>query len=193
LLKYLLGAALAATVLGPVSSAKAQQALDFSYTFGYGEVLAGALTGSDSGNYFTVTGIQALTINGQDVLSDVAGDYIGSLDQFEQADNGHNGNGTGVVTLDGTYLDLIVYPHPFDNSTGFYFGYGDVFASYFQSIASVALGNYEDTDIPFVQANWSAQLATIPEPAPLAILGGALPMLALLRRHASSRRKMRSA
>ena len=58
-------------VASPTGAAHAQSLWDFSYAASNGETLSGVLSGTDAGNDFTVTGLQALFVNGTNVLGDI--------------------------------------------------------------------------------------------------------------------------
>jgi hypothetical protein len=174
-------ATFAILLAAPVGAARADT-LDFSYTFGNGDVLAGVLGGTDAGNYFTVTAVEALTLNGSDVSNAIAGGTPASYDSEIGAGLGYNGDGTGVVTLDGSYLDLV---DTFNGNSGFGLGFNDAYIAKtggpFIVFAGVGLAVY-DYDTSYAPANWSAELVPAPEPGSLAVLAGALGLLALTRR-----------
>jgi hypothetical protein len=176
-------AAFAAVLVAPLGAARADT-LDFSYTFANNDVLAGVLGGTDAGNYFTVTSVLALTFNGMDVSGVIAGATPESYDSAASVGLGYNGNGTGVVTLDGSYMDLIDSP---TGQYGFGFALGDEISARILggtgAAAFVATNpDVDDIDHPFVQANWSAEL--IPEPGSVTLLVSALGLLGLARRRA---------
>jgi hypothetical protein len=171
----LLGVVLLCTAPG---AARAQQVLDFSYTFGNGDVESGVLTGSLAGNYFTVTGIQSFSVDGTDRTSYVTGDLLESFDAAETSDQGYNGNGTAVVTIDGSYLDLFSA----GQEGNFYFAAGDVYANQYYADVAVNTVGYQDEDnpfsTPFSASRWTAVL--VPEPGSLGLMAGALGMLGVI-------------
>jgi hypothetical protein len=176
-------AAFAVLLAAPFGAARADT-LDFSYTFASGDVLAGVLSGADAGNYFTVSAVQSLTLNGHDASNSIAGATPQSYDTLEGRGAGYNGDGTGVVTLDGSYLDLVVTANQI---SGFGFAVNDAFSGVVGSPYIVFAGIRPDPseiDFQFVPANWSAELVPAPEPGSLAVLAGALGVFALTRRAA---------
>ncbi len=162
------------------SSARAQS-LDWSYTFADGNVLSGVFTGTDAGNYFTVTGLQSLSFNGASTAY-LAGAPILSVDAFTNVGEGYNGNGSAVVTLDGSYMDLLDTPDA--ARTGFDFFAGDLYAQQVGSgEAFIYIPNVASDDGYFAQANWSATLvgAAVPEPGTVAVLLTGMVGLAMAR------------
>jgi len=166
-------AGMAAFCLAPGGSARAQQVLDFSYTFSPGQVLSGALTGVDAGNYFTVTGVQSLFYQ-TDITSQYSGNALESFDEGVGYGAGYNGNGSAVVTIDGSYMDFITIgpdgPVVFAN--------GDNYSVEVGSLAELypALSNAG----PFIAADWSATL--VPEPGSLVVMASALGGLGVIAR-----------
>jgi hypothetical protein len=166
-------AGMAAFCLAPGGSARAQQVLDFSYTFSPGNVLSGTLTGTDSGDYFTVTGVQSLFYQ-TDITYRVSGNLFESEDEFLGLGAGYNGDGSAVVTIDGSYMDF------FSNGGGGHliFAYGDNVADMYGSEASLAVGLHIDGS--FIAADWSATL--VPEPGSLVVMASALGVLGVIAR-----------
>ncbi len=182
---HILGAALTAALLAS-SAARAQQDLDFSYTFQNGDVVTGVLGGTvnaQNSNYFTVDSLLSVSINGLAVKSFTYGDTLGSYDavSYGGSDWGYNGNNTGVVTLDGSYMDFqVTYLLGFSE--------GDVTSS---QHGPVAFNEMEDVDNHFYNdantfsaSSWSATLAgvSVPEPASVALLAAGFAALAFARR-----------
>jgi len=152
-------------------AASAQQSLDFSYNFGNGNVMSGVLTGTDAGNYFTVTGVQSFLVNGTDESTYFTPASIVSKDAWNNFGSGYNNNGTAVVTLDGSYMDIIVLG---SQHSSFQMGMNDVTASQYGSFAEYDL-NPENlgpaAGADFSASGWTASLASasVPEPAAAAV------------------------
>jgi hypothetical protein len=138
-------------------------------------------TGTDAGNYFTVTGLQSLSFNGV-ATTYLAGAPIVSLDALTRYGEGYDGNGSAVVTLDGSYMDLIDTP---DGAlTGFVFFAGDAYSQrngYTFSNIYIPPSIRDTSD--FLQADWSATLvgAQVPEPKTVAVLLTGMVGLAMAR------------
>jgi hypothetical protein len=152
-------------------AASAQQSLDFSYNFGNGNVMSGVLTGTDAGNYFTVTGVQSFLVNGTDESTYFTQPSIYSKDSFNGFGSGYNNNGTAVVTLDGSYMDIIVLGSQIST---FQMGVNDVTASQYGSFAEYELdvdNNGPGAGGTFSASDWTASLASasVPEPAAAAV------------------------
>jgi hypothetical protein len=164
-------AGIAAFCFAPGGSARAQQVLDFSYTFSPGYVLSGTLTGTDSGDYFTVTGVQSLFYQ-TDITSQYSGSALESFDESVHFGAGYNGDGSAVVTIDGSYMDF------FTIGPGGQVGFanGDNWSDVVGSAATLDPGYY--TSGPFIAADWSATL--VPEPGSLVVMAGALGMLGVI-------------
>jgi hypothetical protein len=181
-MKRLLQLAVVAGLAGAVFSGAARaQSLDWSYSFSNGQVLSGVFTGTDAGNDFTVTGLQSLSVDGV-ATTYLAGVPIVSFDALSGHGEGYNGNGSAVVTLDGSYMDLADTP---DNGyTGIFFYVGDVFAQSLVSGAGIfVIPGYGSDGNEFAQADWSATLvgAQVPEPSTAAVLLTGVIGLAIVR------------
>jgi hypothetical protein len=164
-----------------MASAAQGQTLDWSYTFADGNVLSGVFTGTDAGNYFTVTGLQSLSFNGVPTAY-LAGAPILSVDAFTNVGEGYNGNGSAVVTLDGSYMDLLDTPDA--ARTGFDFFAGDLYAQQVGSGEAFLYIPSVGSDVGyFAKANWSATLvgAAVPEPGTVAVLLTGMLGLAMAR------------
>ncbi len=157
--------------LSYVSTASAEL-LDWRYTYGDANVISGVFTGTDAGNYFTVTVLQSFSVNGV-ATNYLAGAAPESDDAFVGKGAGHNGNGSAVVTLDGSYMDFIDTPD--GGSTGLSFIVGDAQAQDANNTGTLVFlpPILDDSDIPFVQASWSATLVdvdtAVPEPPAVAV------------------------
>ena len=158
--------AVCGVMAGCASSASAADTLKFEYRFSGGtEKLTGVANGTlaADGNHFTVTGFQSLKLDSIEVVK--AGDAIllGSLDYIAGVGNGYNGDGTPVVTIDGSYFDL-----------GFY----ERNAKHYRNVTTMSVGDVlaglEGTEIqsqlrhPPIHAGdadtgrWSAKVITAP-------------------------------
>jgi hypothetical protein len=171
-------AALAAAAI--FSSAKAQT-LDWSYTFNDGQVLSGVFTGTDAGNYFTVTGLQSLSFDTVPTTY-LASAPILSMDYAVGFGEGYNGNGSAVVSLDGSYLDILVSSDR--GRTGFDFFNGDALSQQEGvSRANFGIPAVGTDDSEFAPAEWSATLvgAAVPEPGTAAVLLTGMVGLAMAR------------
>jgi hypothetical protein len=164
----------------PGGAAHGQQLLDFTYTFLSGDVESGVLSGADAGNYFTVTSIPSLTVDGVDLTAATTSFTVESFDASQGLGLGYNGDGSAVVTIDGSYIDLFTLGP--DGAA--VFGVGDAFATELASIAELRTVVYSGQDTPFVAANWTASLqgAAVPESGSLGVMAGALGMLGMVVR-----------
>jgi hypothetical protein len=164
----------------PGGAAHGQQLLDFTYTFADGVVESGVLAGSDAGNYFTVTGIQSFVVDGMDRTAETTSFTVESYDASQGLGQGYNGDGSAVVTIDGSYIDLFTLGP--DGAA--VFGVGDAFATQITSIAGLDTVGYSGDDIPFVAANWTASLqgAAVAEAGSWGVMAGALGMLGVVVR-----------
>jgi hypothetical protein len=173
---------LSALATVPVGDYAMAQSLDFSYTFGNGSVLSGVFTGTDAGNDFTVLSVQSILLNGTNLTDEFAGSTLESVDALLQYGAGFNGNGTAVVTLDGSYQDLY-----FSNGHGWelFFVVGDkasmVYGNFLIYDSGVSAG---DDDTPYVQSRWTATIegAAVPEPASLAVVIAGLAVIGYANR-----------
>ncbi len=152
-------AGIAALGLAPGSAAQAQQSLDFSYAFSDDNVLSGVLIGTDTGDYFTFTGVQSLSFNSVNIISLVTGRELLSWD-MDFVSAGRTGN--------------------------FLFANGDVYAADYGAYASVETvnsGPANDSD-NFDAADWSASLAgnPVPEPGSLGLTAGAIGLVGVIAR-----------
>jgi hypothetical protein len=161
------------------ASAARAQSLDWSYTFGNGDVVSGVFTGTDAGNYFTVTGLQSLSVNGV-ATTYLAGVPIISADSYAGSGGGYNGNSSAVVTLDGSYMDLVDTP---DDVNGLLFAAGDAFARDYYAVFSAVLPPVANDGESYVQTSWSAMLVgtQVAEPSTAAVLLTGLVGLAMAR------------
>ena len=108
--------AICGVAAGFAPKAVAADHLKFQYLFSegnHGHILTGVADGvlAADGNHFTVKRFKRLKID--HVESIVAGDSIvlQSWDYASGYGGGYNGNGTPVITLDGSYLDLYFYEY----------------------------------------------------------------------------------
>jgi hypothetical protein len=154
-------------------AAHAQQVLDFSYTFADGSIETGALTGSLAGDYFTVTGIQLFSFNGTDYTAGFLVDAIESDDTEYGLGYGHNGNGSAVVTIDGSYLDITSD----SGFPAFSFSVGDNVGRNYGTFVTFYANRAFDNG-SYIAANWTAEL--VPEPGSLGLMAGALGMLGVI-------------
>jgi hypothetical protein len=166
----------------PMGGCAMAQSLDFSYTFGNGSVLSGVFTGTDAGNDFTVLSVQSILLNGTNLTDEFAGSTLESVDAFAQFGAGLNGNGTAVVTLDGSYQDLY-----FSNGRGqgLIFAVGDEVSMSFGNFLEIENGvSAGGDDGPYVQSKWTATIqgAAVPEPASLAVVIAGLAVIGYANR-----------
>jgi hypothetical protein len=168
-------AVVAGVVIGAAAPRAQASEIDFSYTFADTQnVLSGAMDGTlqSDGNTFDVTSIAALDLNGTAVTIPSA--VIG-------ADLAFLGTNTlAAVSLDGSYMNL----YAATSADAFVFAAGDLTADYFGSdlvAATTGYGSTGNLTTDYVQANWSASLVGVPEPATLALLLAPLGMLAWAR------------
>jgi hypothetical protein len=159
------------------AAAEAQTTAYFSYVDAADHIdLTGQLMGSLSGNYFTIGSVSDLTFNGQPVAFTPA--YDGSADTIWGDGPGHNGNGTAVVSLDGTYMDWATASA--NRQDGFQFADGDMFAQY-QFISFESGSSFGDKGVRYHPADWTLNFS-VPEPAGLAVFGAGLAALGFIRR-----------
>jgi hypothetical protein len=154
-----LAAALVFGGLVAASSARAQQQLDFRYEFTPGDIISGVLDGIlVNSNDFVVLGLGNLYVNGGFVTGFTPSSCFGSIDSCEGIGAGYSGNGSGTVTLDGSYMDLISISN---NNNGFFFAINDTFAADFgdtvESTGTFAVGSANGYNTPsYDAADWSA-------------------------------------
>ena len=171
-----LATALIAAVCLTSASAEAQTAATFSYVDAAANIdLTGQVLGSLSGNYFTIASVSDLTFNGQPVAFTPT--YDESTDTYFGDGLGHNGNGSPVVTLDGTYMDWATASA--NHRDGFLFADGDMFAQYFY-ITYQGGSSFGNTGPHYHPADWTLDFS-VPEPAGLAVFGLGLAALGLIR------------
>jgi PEP-CTERM motif len=157
----------AAIVLGlatfaTVSSAHASE-LDFSYTLSTGNVLSGALDGTllSNGNIFDLTSVDSLFVNGAAVTTPTS---------VSSADEAYGfSSTTAAVSLNGSYMNLSAGK----GYNAFAFAVGDLASSYFGENMAGASPGYGGTGylVGYNPADWSASIATTPEPSSLVLLG----------------------
>ncbi len=183
--------ATAALLCLPLAAAHAQtQQLDFTYAFADGNIETGVLNGTlaADGNHFTVSSIASLSYDGTTVTSTDNSIELLSLDSANGDGGGYNGDGSAVVTLNGSYMDMITEITNASETAGVftYFGVNDVFSLYAGNVAVAE--NYYAQSVDAGDAGWSAEVADVPEPAGLAVFGIGLAALATLRRRAKTTR-----
>ena len=139
--------------------------------------LAGSSTGTlaSDGQHFTITGYEDLTFDGSPVNISIT--VLSSFDSYFGFGKGYNGNGTPVVTLNGSYMDIMVTTT--GAADGFILEHNDKHYGAKGEVASgPSFGN--DPGENFNVADWQASL--VPEPASLWVLIVAAPLLACVRR-----------
>ncbi len=173
-----LGHLVAATAMLSASLAAHADTFDFTYNYGNGNVLSGALTGSllADRNTFDVSGVQSLTLNGS------AFTYTPTnVESYTEYYSNYNPGGapqiddSGVLTLNGSYENFIDFDSSSD--TGFVFAVGTPLVS-----PSVGLDQKgTDFQADYIQANFSAAevsgttgVSATPEPSSIALLGTGL-------------------
>ncbi len=158
--------------------------LTWSYTVSKFSGFSGVFTGTDAGNYFTVTGLQSFKVNGVPT-SYLQGAPIVSQDFFVGAGEGYDGNGSAVVTLDGSYLDLLDSPGVLNGQNpGLSLSVNDGYAK------AVNQNDISYADPPlyindqYKKSDWSATLVVTqaPEPSTVAVLLTGIVGLGIARR-----------
>jgi hypothetical protein len=179
-------------VLAATSPAKAEM-LTFSYNggsvpsisgIGAAPSISGVFDGTLSGNYFTVTALDSLSVN--NARYSLTPNLLESEDSVEGIGQGHNGNGSAVVTLDGSYMDIIVSPD--GGSTGFVFAVNDLASSQpavDQNVYAAILPPSPPGEDAFVAADWKASVVTTPEPMTAALFAVGVAGLAVARKRRS--------
>jgi len=148
---------------------------------GAAPLISGVFDGTLAGNYFTVTALDSLSVNNKPYS--LTPNLLASYDSFLGVGQGHNGNGSAVVTLDGSYMDIIVSPD--SGGTGFGFGVNDVLSSQMtppQNFYIAILPPSPSGADAFVAADWSASVVTAPEPMTAALFAVGLAGLAVARK-----------
>lgn len=158
--------------------ATADNVLHFSYTLANGHVLGGTLFGTllaDNNTFDIGSPGDSITYDGNVVFGPYYPDYFGSIDPQSIGHNTPYFNHSGVVTLDGSMLDLYDSNLPYmGTNTGFalivnaaaYPGSDvvDTFGSAFGGTSEMV----------FVRSNWSASVegvtTSVPEPATWAMM-----------------------
>lgn len=183
--KILSTVALAATLTVCAEAGSAQagtQLLDFSYNYGSGDIVGGALDGtlSANGNDFIISGFEDFTVNGV-AISGFDPAVFGSEDAFQRWGEGYSGDGSGTVTLDGSYMDFVAG----DSTNAIGFAVNDATSLIVGNVtaAAGAFGNVPEAI--FNPANWSASVQTVPEPASYAALLVGLMALGFVKRRRS--------
>lgn len=146
--------------------------LDWSFTVNKKAVFSGVFTGTDDGNYFIVTGVQSFDVNGAPT-SYLAGVPVVSQDAFFGAGEGYFGDGSAVVTLDGSYLDLFVSPGQTNGElNGFSLSVDDAYAQDVQENVVSYADPPKYIDDQYKKSEWSATLVVtqVPEPSTVALL-----------------------
>jgi hypothetical protein len=165
--------AVAITVCMMACAGKARaDLLVWSFTLNKKVVLNGVFTGTDAGNYFTVTGLQSLDVNGSPT-NYLAGLPVVSQDAFVGAGEGYYGNGSAVVTLDGSYLDLFDTPGETNGQlTGLSLAVNDNYAQDVQDNVISYTDPPKFIEDQYKKADWSATLVVteVPEPSTVAVL-----------------------
>jgi hypothetical protein len=166
-------------IVAAVPAMAQSQALEFTYTEADGQTFGAILDGTlaSDGNHFVISGYQQFFINGQ-AVGFTPTQYFVSYASFAGQNEGYSGNGTGTVTLDGSYLDLFAED---ENYNGFDLIYND---GAFDNDDVGTFGTFlGEGDNAYVQSDWSAELLDVPEPASFAAIVSGLFALGLARRH----------
>ena len=108
-MRKVLLAAIAALAICMTAGSASASVLDFSYNYGAGDVVGGALIGTlaGNGNDFIIAGFQDFTVNGSPLVGYNPSIAFGSYDEFFGDGSGYSGNGSGTVTLNCYYMDFI--------------------------------------------------------------------------------------
>ncbi len=172
------GLATAAMIAAAAPAMAQSQELEFTYIEPDGQTFGAILDGTlaSDGNHFVISGYQQFFINGQAVAFTPT-QYFVSYASVVGQNEGYSGNGSGTVTLDGSYLDLFAED---DNYDAFDLIYND---GAFDNHDVGTFGNFlGEGDNLYVQADWSAELLDVPEPASFAAVVSGLFALGLARR-----------
>ncbi len=177
--------------LGCLSVTQAQATTaTFSYNNGTDPVIGGKLEGTLSGNRFTVTAVDALTLDGTAISwTPVA---FGSMDGFMASgyDPSHTASTTGVVTVDGSFMDFAVTDYSASSAFGFAVGDATALLGFGMPTwyNSGVVGTFVASDWSFNPTAASPSPTPAPEPMSVALFGAGLSGLAAARKRRASRK-----
>ncbi|MDO9710659.1 PEP-CTERM sorting domain-containing protein [Paracraurococcus lichenis] len=176
-------------VLCAFIAATGAKAATLEITYGSGLAALGArLTGAlaPDGNSFIIGGGSNFTRGGA-VIYDSPPVFFGSYLALVVGATGLAGGTAGLVTLDGSAIDLAVLAD--NGNDGFFIGAGSLVESVVASSVAHAAGSFGDLNQPFDPSLWHATLQVdstpVPEPLSAALLGAGLLGLGLVRRRAA--------
>lgn len=163
--QQIIAAALATALWVPA----AQAALfDFSFRLAGGDILAGQLEGTlqaDNNRIIVDAFLDFVTFNG---APQVALPFVQSLDVVF---GGVSGPLDPIVTLDGSFMDIVACNSANCGDDGFGFAVGNAFAAGSGFPIYISGSTFGNANEPYSQPNWSLTGVPLPATLPLLLIG----------------------